>query len=45
VVLVVDDTSDTLELYSLYLTGKGFKVPPREMLAAVSMPPTGFNQT
>src|SRR6266850_1307547 len=27
VVLVVDDTSDTLELYSLYLTGKGFKVP------------------
>jgi two-component system cell cycle response regulator DivK len=27
VILIVDDTSDTRELYSLYLTGKGFKVP------------------
>jgi two-component system cell cycle response regulator DivK len=27
VILVVDDTSDTLEIYSLYLTGRGFKVP------------------
>ena len=27
VVLVVDDTSDTLDIYSLYLTGRGFKVP------------------
>lgn len=26
-VLVVDDTSDTRDMYSLYLTGKGFKVP------------------
>lgn len=27
VVLVVDDTSDTRELYSLYLSSRGFKVP------------------
>jgi two-component system, cell cycle response regulator DivK len=27
VILVVDDTSDTREIYSLYLTGRGFKVP------------------
>jgi CheY-like chemotaxis protein len=27
VVLVVDDTSDTRDMYSLYLTGRGFKVP------------------
>ena len=27
VILVVDDTSDTRELYSLYLTSRGFKVP------------------
>jgi len=27
VILVVDDTSDTRELYCLYLTSRGFKVP------------------
>jgi CheY-like chemotaxis protein len=27
VILVVDDTSDTRDLYSLYLTSRGFKVP------------------
>jgi two-component system, cell cycle response regulator DivK len=27
VILVVDDTSDTREMYSLYLTSRGFKVP------------------
>jgi len=27
VILVVDDTSDTRELYSLYFTSRGFKVP------------------
>ena len=26
-ILVVDDTSDTRDIYSLYLTGRGFKVP------------------
>lgn len=26
-ILVVDDTSDTRELYSLYLSSRGFKVP------------------
>jgi len=27
VILVVDDTSDTRDIYSLYLSSKGFKVP------------------
>lgn len=27
VILVVDDTSDTREIYSLYFAGRGFKVP------------------
>jgi CheY-like chemotaxis protein len=27
VILVVDDTSDTRDMYSLYLSGRGFKVP------------------
>jgi two-component system, cell cycle response regulator DivK len=27
VILLVDDTADTREIYSLYLTGRGFKVP------------------
>ena len=27
VILVVDDTSDTREMYSLYLSSRGFKVP------------------
>ena len=27
VILIVDDTSDTCEIYSLYLSGRGFKVP------------------
>jgi CheY-like chemotaxis protein len=27
VILVVDDISDTREMYSLYLSGRGFKVP------------------
>ena len=27
VILVVDDTSDTREIYSLYLSNKGFRVP------------------
>jgi CheY-like chemotaxis protein len=27
VILIVDDTSDTREIYSLYLTSRGFKVP------------------
>jgi two-component system cell cycle response regulator DivK len=27
VILVVDDTSDTREIYSLYLASRGFKVP------------------
>jgi two-component system, cell cycle response regulator DivK len=26
-ILVVDDTADTCEIYSLYLTSRGFKVP------------------
>src|SRR5262245_16557247 len=26
-ILVVDDTADTREIYSLYLTSRGFKVP------------------
>jgi len=27
VILIVDDTADTCEIYSLYLSGRGFKVP------------------